>query len=110
MPRRIAQGVKKAAQTEAADSYRFELAGRISKAFKTHNANAVNGKELSQDAFAAIVSRELGLSEENAYSQTAVSRWMSPTKPTVPEPRTLQVIAKVLGADLMWLTYGARED
>jgi hypothetical protein len=100
----MAQGAKKAAQAKAADSYRFELAGRISKAFKTHNANAKNGKELSQEEFAALVSRELGLSDKDAYSQTAVSRWMSSTRPTIPEPRTLQVIAKVLGADLMWLT------
>lgn len=86
------------------------MAERIARAFKQFNANAPRGGELSQDELADAVSRELGLRGRDAYSQTAVSRWMSVTNPASPEPTTLKAIAKILNADLMWLTYGASED
>lgn len=110
MPKRIAQVAKKTAEPKTVDPYKAKLAERIATAFKTYNADAARGSELSQDDFADAVSKRLGLGGDAAYSQTAVSRWMNTKNPTSPPPRTLQAIAAVLNADLMWLTYGASED
>lgn len=104
----MAQGSKKTTGKQEVDPYKAGVAERIATAFKRHNANARRGNELSQVDLAKMIAKRLGLPKPP--TQAAVSRWMSVTNPSVPEPPRLEAIAELLGADKTWLLWGDEND
>lgn len=102
------QGAKKAVSQESANPYKRDLAERIATAFKEYNAKAKRGSEIGQDDLGRLVARRMKRSAP--FTQAAVSGWMNVEKPSAPNNPTLRAIAEVLDVDLLWLTFGARED
>jgi hypothetical protein len=104
----MAQGVKRVSSGNEESPYKRELADRIGSAFKAFNDKAKRGNEMSQTELGRLVAARTG--RATPFTQVAVSGWMNTETPSAPDNPTLRAIADVLGVDLMWLAFGARQD
>jgi ribosome-binding protein aMBF1 (putative translation factor) len=83
-------------RAKSADRYALEFSERLHTALKRFNAGQPRGGELTQEELAARIGK----------SQSAVSRWMSETNPSVPDNPTIEAIATALKVDPAWLAFG----
>jgi transcriptional regulator with XRE-family HTH domain len=83
-------------RAKSADRYALEFSERLHTALKRYNADQPRGGELTQEELSARIGK----------SQSAVSRWLSETTPSVPDNPTIEAIAKVLRVDAAWLAFG----
>jgi hypothetical protein len=108
---RIAQVAKgKTKGKDAPDPYAAEFARRVGEAFKAFNARRPRGDEMSQEELGRRVAN--GIGQKEPFSQAAVSRWMSLTRPNVPANPIIRALAAALETDAAWLAWGghARSD
>lgn len=102
------QGARKQTRGEdESERYRREVAERVYTALEAYNSGLPRSGKLSQADLGRLVAERLN---KPAVPQVTVSRWMSETSPTLPDPLTIRAIADVLNVDVMWLLYGARSD
>lgn len=78
------------------------FAGRLRRAFRAWEDRM--GRDATQTELGELVGEAMG---EEAISQQSVARWFAGT---LPEHPRMVALARVLGVDPGWLSYGSGED
>jgi transcriptional regulator with XRE-family HTH domain len=78
------------------------FAGRLRRAFRAYEDRV--GRDITQTELGELVGAALG---EDPITQQSVARWFAGT---LPEHPRMVALAKVLGVDPGWLSYGSGEE